>query len=111
MPVANQAGLTQSEVMDMTMCELQLWLDGYIKRQEIEAYRQASMMALIANIYRDSKKRPKPYKPEDFLQQDKQEKKKPKKKQQTPEDMLRAMELMVKAMGGKDLRKKGGESI
>lgn len=66
---------------------------------------QAGIVAsTVANVNRDSKKRRKPYRPDDFM---------PKfdeawQRQQEPawQRMLRTVETLNRAMGGKDLRKK-----
>jgi hypothetical protein len=63
--------------------------------------RSATVAAVIANANRDRKKRPQPYKVSDFMPKfDRQE--------QTEEDMLAVAEAWVKALGGRDLRKKEG---
>lgn len=78
------------------------------EQDERESYRVAAMMALHANLNRDPKKRPQPYTADYFLT--KAEDGSPARgrgthKAQTPEQMLRAAELITRAMGGKDLRK------
>ena len=82
------------------------------EREERENYRTAAMMALHANINRDSKKRPRPFTADDFLSKptaDEPVRGRGTRKAQTPEQMVRAAELITRAFGGKDKRKKPAE--
>lgn len=100
-----EANFSYKEFMEMTIHEFNVSIKGYFKREKNKSERIAAVMALVANIYRNTKKRPKPYTIQDFLGTSTKD-----KRQQTPEDMIAVMEMFVASMGGKDLRKKGGES-
>lgn len=52
-------------------------------------YRAASIVQIIANVNRDTKKRPKPYKIEEFLLKFERDARAPKR--QTPQEQSRAM--------------------
>ncbi len=67
--------------------------------------RSGIVASTVANAHRDPKKRKRPFKPEDFIPkfEPKFERKKGRK---TPEQMLRLVEMLNVAFGGKDLRKK-----
>lgn len=69
----------------------------------VEDYRAAITASVVANVYRDKKKRDKPFGPEDFMPQH-APKEGEERKRKTPEEMLRAVEAITLAMGGKDLR-------
>lgn len=78
------------------------------EQDERESYRVAAMMALHANLNRDPKKHPQPYTADYFLTKADEagpQRGRGTRKAQTPEQMLRAAELITRAMGGKDLRK------
>ena len=72
-----------------------------LERDRTEAeYRSAMICATLGNLYRDEKKRKKPYQPKDFMPQ--REKKNEDK--QSWEDQLKIIEMLNAAMGGKDAR-------
>lgn len=72
-----------------------------LERDRTEAeYRSGMICATLANLYRDEKKRKKPYQPKDFMPQ--REKKKEDK--QSWKDQLKIIEMLNAAMGGKDAR-------
>ena len=84
------------------------------EQDERESYRTAAMMALHANLNRDPKKRPQPYTASDFLT--KADEGGPQRgrgthKAQTPEQMVRAAELITRAFRGKDLRKQQAQQL
>jgi len=70
--------------------------------------RTASISSLIANIYRDEKKRRKPYSHEDFnpIQMPGEPKKKTKKPTQTWQEQKQIIELYNVGLGGLDNRGK-----
>lgn len=68
----------------------------------VEDQRYGNIMALIANVNRDPKKMPQPFKPSDFMMS----KIKERRQVQSWQDQLKVVELLTVAMGGKDLRKK-----
>jgi len=90
-------GLSRSDFLSLTPREF----DILCKRQsEIEKRwdsRFASVMALLANIHRDSKKRKRPYKTEDFMPTEKRQK-------QTWQEQLKTVEMITRRMGGEDRR-------
>jgi len=57
----------------------------------------ASLMALLANINRDSKKKPRPFKPSDFLGESEP-------KEKNWKEQLKIVESLNKALGGDDRR-------
>ena len=60
-------------------------------------FRSGIICSVLANIYRNKKKKQTPYKPKDFM---------PRKevKEQTPEQQLKMVAVLNTAFGGKDLR-------
>jgi hypothetical protein len=60
------------------------------------------LSSLIANAYRDPKRKRSPYKPEDFVPRFEQG-------EQTQQSQLTLVEMMNKAFGGKDLRQPFGD--
>lgn len=75
--------------------------DFLVKRRLLEQergdYRASIVCAVLANIYRDEKKRRKPFTPLDFMPSGE----KPRAKQQTPEQMFRMIKMLNAAYGGK----------
>ncbi len=69
---------------------------------ERDDLRMGILASLIANVNRDAKKHPKPYKPADFIPEFAKGEKPP----QTTEDHLKIIEMMNAAFGGKDERTK-----
>ncbi|MFA5693478.1 MAG: hypothetical protein WC907_07665 [Acholeplasmataceae bacterium] len=73
-------------------------LDVAARRYEREQYRadfRAGMVcSLIANVYRDAKRKPKPFTPEDFMPVTKQQETKKVKVAQTEGEMLKMLEIV-----------------
>lgn len=61
-----------------------------------EDYRTATVCAVIANCNRDTKKRKKPFTPDDFMPKE--------KKVQTWQEQLTIVEMLNEALQGKDRR-------
>lgn len=59
-------GLRPSEFWDMTFWEFSQFAHGFVDRDRLEWSRTASIMALIANVNRDSKRRPEAFTIDDF---------------------------------------------
>ena len=70
--------------------------------------RTASLMALLANCNRDSKRKPSPYKPDDFMPDFDGKRKPQPRRAMTNEEMLAAAQRINRMMGGKVVRKKEG---
>jgi len=62
--------------------------------------RSGIVASVIANVNRDPKKRRKPYSPEDFMPKPRQ------KERRTGTQMLKIVEMLNVAFGGRDLRKR-----
>jgi len=89
-------GLTDEEFWRLTPRELDALSKRTVARRDREDYQVALLCAVIANTAPRRRKRP--FKPEDFL---------PKRRartRQTPEQMLRVIEMLNAALGGQDLR-------
>jgi len=73
-------------------------LDVAARRYEREQYRadfRAGMVcSLIANVYRDAKRKPEPFTPEDFMPVTKQQETKKVKVAQTEGEMLKMLEIV-----------------
>ena len=68
------------------------------EKQRIEAhYRAGIISSVIANCYRDSKKKPEPFEPEDFMPETKKEKQ---KKEQTTEEQKEYVKILNSMFGG-----------
>jgi len=78
----------------MTMREYDALLRRRNALQEAETYRAAFIVSSIYNVNRDSRKRPEPFLPEDFMAKRATSK-------QTPEDMLEMVKHLHAAFGGK----------
>jgi len=89
-------GLKPSEFWELTPAEWERMARGYLARKEQADYRAALICAVLANIHRDEKKRREPYQPSDFMPKSGEQ-----KAPQTPEQMLRLVELWNAALGGK----------
>ena len=76
-------------------------LDRWENDQERKDLRSATVAAIIAECNRDTKKRQTPFTPKDFMYF-----KKSKPHRMAPEEMLRRVEAMNLALGGKDKRRK-----
>ena len=97
MPLAAQAGVHPLDFYRMTYKEVMAVVEAFKQNEKIADHRTARICWLIAETNRNSKKRPRPYKIEDFMPQSK------KKEEQTPEQMLNVLKVMF---GG---RAKAGE--
>jgi len=95
-------GLSEQELWGLNLKKLNALMERYNlvhKQKKKEAdFRAGIISSTLANIYRDKKKKPRPYKPKDFMPQ--------KKKKQTWKKQLQMVEVFNKAMGGED--KRGG---
>ena len=95
-------GIGPREVWQYTPEEVYFMLDVAARRYEREQYRsdfRAGMVcSIIANVYRDAKRKPEPFTPEDFMPVTKrnQETKKvePVKVAQTEGEMLKMLEIV-----------------
>lgn len=95
-------GIGPRDVWQYTPEEVYFMLDVAARRYEREQYRsdfRAGMVcSLIANVYRDAKRKPEPFTPEDFMPVTKrnQETKKvePVKVAQTEGEMLKMLEIV-----------------
>jgi hypothetical protein len=65
------------------------------KRDQAD-HRAALICAVLANIYRDKKRKSTPFKPEDFMPEYEQKV----KKQQTPEEQFAIVKMLNAAFGG-----------
>jgi hypothetical protein len=102
---AAEAGISPQEFGEMTPGEFLLMWKGFLRRQEMEDWRTAMVVSTLCEINRDRKKRPKPYTPEDFMPQKKQQKKqKEPAKPRSTQRMRETVEYLNKAFGGRDLR-------
>lgn len=77
----------------MTLKEFNALSERYKDTESRLDYRAALICTVLAEINRDRKKRPKPFKPDDFMPQ------KPKKKLK-PEQMVKSLEVITQMMGG-----------
>jgi len=86
----------------MTYREYTIFVSENIRRFEIEQklewQRTASVLCLLANINRDSKKRPRAYEIDDFMPESMREKKK--QQNMTPQAMYEALKLATIRAGG-----------
>ena len=86
-------GLKPSEFAELTPIEWEAIAQAHGIKQERLDYRAALICSVIANVNRNPKKRPQPYKPKDFM---------PKaNKAQTPEEQLAVVKALNAALGGK----------
>ena len=90
--------------MDLTPAQLLALVDAYREQQKIEDIRVGMQLSLLANIYRDDKKKSDPFTPDDFglpfLHES--EEIQPVKSQVLQEHALfLRVQAMNKAMGGK----------
>ena len=94
--------LSEEEFWNMTPGQYDLLARWHLKREEAKEerldYRAALICSVIANVNRDSKKKSKPFQPQDFMP-----KKQVVKKRQTPEDMLEVVKALNAAFGGTTL--------
>ena len=67
--------------------------------EERADWRAGMIAATIANIFRDTKKRRKPYKPQDFMP------KLEEKREQTWQEQLQIVRMLNAAFGGKEKKK------
>jgi hypothetical protein len=91
-------GIGPRDVWQYTPEEVYFMLDVAARRYEREQYRadfRAGMVcSLIANVYRDAKRKPKPFTPEDFMPVTKQQETKKVKVAQTEGEMLKMLEIV-----------------
>ena len=60
-------GLSHIDLYGLTLREFSFLLDRYVEREEREDRRFGRVVAMLANVNRDPKKRSKPYTEEDFI--------------------------------------------
>lgn len=93
-------GLDEKEFWNLTMKQFNALIQrkNNINKTENKRadYRIGIISSIVANIYRDKKKKPQPFKPKDFMPKEKQK--------QTPEQQLQLVEVLNLSFGGKDLR-------
>ena len=92
-------GISPRDVWQYTPEEVYFMLDVAARRYEREQYRsdfRAGMVcSLIANVYRDAKRKPKPFTPEDFMPVTKRNQETKKVKvAQTEGEMLKMLEIV-----------------
>lgn len=87
-------GLEEGEFWALTIKELNALIERYKNNQDWLNYRSALICAVMANIWRDSKRRA--FIPDDFMPKEKV-------RQQSPEQMLATVKLLNTALGGKVL--------
>lgn len=92
-------GISDEEFWARTPHETNLLMSAHITRCEIDDGRTGIIASLLANIYRDKKKRKKEYSPVDFMP-DRRGTAKRKSKVQTPAEMLHHLKALTTAMGG-----------
>jgi hypothetical protein len=83
----------------MTLAQLDSLIKRHNDREEWLDYRTGLVCAIIANVNRDSKKKPEPFTPQDFMPQREQ---KP-ERELSPDDLLLQMRIMNAAAGGKEV--------
>jgi len=96
-------------IYDLRLSDEQFWqltpaqFNALVKRKMIDEeqkdYRTALICSVIANVFRDKKKRRKPFKPQDFMPQRRKQKRK-----QTWQEQLALVQILNVAFGGKDRR-------
>jgi hypothetical protein len=91
-------------------------MTALVEQEQRDWQRAASVMALIANVNRDPKKRLQAYKAEDFMPRivseqaaEPTQERQPAKRRMTTEEMLRNTILANRLMGGLDKREQKGE--
>lgn len=91
-------GIRPHELGEITPEELLVMLKAARERDEHQNYlanaRTARIQALLANIYRDTKKHPEPFSPKEFMPVYREEKKPD--QEQTPEEHLEMIKLANK---------------
>lgn len=91
--------MSESEFWPLTLGQYTRLLRRAEARFERDVFGSAMVCSVLANIYRDSKKRPKPFTPADFMPT------KAKPKQQSWQDMKAIGKLLTRAMGGKIVKR------
>jgi len=94
--------LTEEEFWALTPAQFDALVRRKMANEERQDYRAALICSVLANAFRDKKKRRKPFTPADFVP------KKRLRRKQTWQQQLRIIELLNIALGGKDLRRKAG---
>jgi len=89
-------GLSDEEFWHLTLAQFNALAKRYDEQQERQDYRAALICTVLAEINRDRKKRPRPFKPEDFMP-----KRGRKQKPMTDEQMLAQAKIITAALGGK----------
>jgi hypothetical protein len=78
----------------MTIAEYILLSDQLRRRDRRNLVGPALICSVIANVNRDAKKKPRPFKPEDFLPPDVDQPKREINESHTPEQMLQICQMM-----------------
>lgn len=87
-------GLGEEEFWALTVRELNALIERYKNNQDWLNYRSALICAVMANMWRDSKRQA--FTPDDFMPKEKV-------RQQSPEQMLATVKLLNTALGGRVL--------
>lgn len=96
--------LSEDEFWGVTPAEFVALVERYKEEQTWLNWRAALVCAVLANIYRDTKRKSQPFTPEDFMPG--HEKEEP----QTVEQMESTLKMLTIAHGGKFVEKKHGKS-
>jgi len=94
-------GLSEADYNNITLRFFFKLMDRRRRDLEMRDLQFAQIAQILANAFRDQKKRRQPYKTKDFLVLAS-----PKPKEQTPEEIVSIVEALNAAFGGKDTRRK-----
>ena len=86
--------MAEDEFWELTLKELNALIERRIDNQDWLNYRSALICAVLANTVRDTKRKPRPFVPDDFMP--KQE-----SRRQTPKQILATVKILNAAFGGK----------
>lgn len=88
-------GLSSQDFWRLTLAQFNALISRYNDEQRRRDYRAAQICSVLAEIYRDRKKRVKPFSPQDFMvPEEKEEMDNPK--------MKRALERISQILGGEN---------
>jgi len=88
--------LTEADFWNSTLAQIAALSKRYREQEERLDFRTGQICAILANIYRDHKRKSKPFTPQDFMPQYATIPKK-----QTSEEMLATVKIINQAFGGK----------
>ena len=86
--------MTEDEFWELTLKELNALIERHNDNQDWLNYRSALICAVLANTVRDTKRKPRPFVPDDFMPKQESE-------QQTPKQILATVKILNAAFGGK----------